>query len=202
MSGLAVRKKFSATQEGLKGDRASNPIVFLDISIGNKIAGRISLELRADLCPKTAENFRVLCTGEAGMNKDGITMMHYKGTKFHRIVKDVICQTGDIKNSDGTWSQSIYTHNGPEQKFPDENFILRHTGPGVLSMVNAGPDTNGSGFYLSFIECAWMNEKHVVFGCICNEESLAVLFEIERQGTPSGRPRSQVLIADCGQLYP
>ena len=202
MSGLAVRQKFTATQEGLKGDRASNPIVFLDITIGNKLAGRISLELRSDLCPKTAENFRVLCTGEAGMNKDGITMMHYKGCKFHRIVKDVICQSGDIKNCDGTWSQSIYTQ-VEDQKFPDENFLLRHTGPGVLSMVNSGPDTNGSGFYLSFIETGqWMNEKHVVFGCICNEESLAVLFEIERQGTPSGAPRAHVLISDCGQLYP
>lgn len=202
MSGLAVRKKFSSTQEGLKGDRQSNPIVFLDITIGNDLAGRISLELRSDLCPKTAENFRVLCTGEKGMNKDGTTMMHYKGTKFHRIMKDVICQSGDIKNGDGTWSQSIYSKADPEQKFADENFILRHTGPGVLSMVNAGPDTNGSGFYLSFIETAWMNEKHVVFGCICNEESLAVLFEIERQGTPSGAPKKQVMISDCGQLYP
>jgi cyclophilin family peptidyl-prolyl cis-trans isomerase len=92
--------------------------------------------------------------------------------------------------------------NNADQKFPDENFVLRHAGPGVLSCVNSGPDTNGSGFYISFIECEWMNDRHVVFGCVCNEESFAVLFELERQGSSSGKPKNQVLISDCGQLYP
>jgi len=189
------------TRNGIKGPREKNPVVFLDISIGERIAGRLNIELRADLVPKTAENFRQLCTGEGGLYPDGKTRRHLKGTGFHRVVKDTLCQAGDLVNGDGTWSRSIYERR-KDGLFEDENFILRHTGPGVLSMVNRGPDTNGSGFYLSFVECQWMNERHVVFGSVCNEESLAVLFEIEREGSESGRPKKRVLIADCGQLYP
>mmetsp|Transcript_67254 Transcript_67254/g.115492 ORF Transcript_67254/g.115492 Transcript_67254/m.115492 type:complete len:193 (+) Transcript_67254:32-610(+) len=191
-----------AHQEGTLGERHLNPIVFLDIQIGDRAVGRLTIELRADIVPKTAENFRALCTGENGCNKDGSTLMHFKGTPFHRIVKDLLCQSGDIKCRDGTWSQSIYNVPTQEQKFVDENFILRHAGPGVLSCVNSGPDTNGSAFYISFIECEWMNDKHVVFGCVCNEEAFAVLFELERQGSLSGQPKKAVVISDCGQLYP
>jgi len=187
--------------EGVLGDRKTNPIVFLDISIGERMAGRICIELRADLCPKTCENFRSMCTGEAGMNPDGVTLMHYKGTPFHRIVKDQLCQSGDVKNKDGTWNESIY-HGRPDRKFNDENFLLRHAGPGCVSCVNSGPDSNGSGFFISFVECDWMNDKHVVFGAVCNRESIKVLADLERQGSVSGAPKHPVVIADCGQLYP
>ena len=120
---------------------------------------------------------------------------------FHRIVKDSLCQGGDLSQGDGTWSASVFRDNA-DCLFADENFILRHTGPGVLSMANSGPDTNGSQFYLSFVETAWMDEHHVVFGCVCNQDSLTVLYDIERQGSQSGRPRQPVVIADSGQLYP
>ena len=128
-----------AARAGQLGERSVNPIMYLDIQIGDKAAGRICIELRADLCPKTCENFKSLCLGDTGTNKDGLTLMHYKGTPFHRIIKDQICQCGDIKHHDGTWSQSVFmTKTGskgemipnPDQKFEDENFILRHTGPG------------------------------------------------------------------------
>jgi cyclophilin family peptidyl-prolyl cis-trans isomerase len=89
--------------------------------------------------------------------QDGFTTMHYKGCTFHRVVTAYLCQSGDIKRGNGTWSQSIYAHNNPEQKFVDENFILRHAGPGVLSMVNEGPDSNGSGFYIDFVENEQVN---------------------------------------------
>ena len=101
-----------------------------------------------------------------------------EGTSFHRIVKDSLCQGGDLSQGDGTWSASVFRDND-DCLFADENFILRHTGPGVLSMANSGPDTNGSQFYISFVETAWMDEHHVVFGCVCNEDSFTVLYDIE-----------------------
>jgi cyclophilin family peptidyl-prolyl cis-trans isomerase len=188
-------------REGLLGERATNPIVFLEITADDTVMGRLVIELRSDLCPTTCENFRLLCTGETGYNKDGITMMHYKGSPFQRIIKGKLCQSGDIKHHDGTWSQSCFAFN-EEHLFDDENFTLRHTGPGVLSMCNRGPNSNGSGFYISFVECNWMNDKNVVFGCICNRESMEVLFQIENLGSFSGIPKKNVFISDCGQLFP
>ena len=192
---------FLSTALGKAGKRAQNPIVFMDIAINQKQAGRITLELRADLCPRTAENFRSLITGERGRHPtDKSVLLHYKGSKIHRVVKDSHCQGGDLMNGDGSWSKSSFAP--PAEEFEDENFILRHTGPGVLSMCNRGPNTNGSAFFLSFVELPWMNENHVVFGCVANTESLSVLYEIEHAGTECGRPSSEVLILDCGQLYP
>jgi len=185
--------------QGDMGLRKGNPIIFFDIAIGNEILGRMRFELRADLVPKTSENFRALATGERGRCTLDNTLFHLKGTVLHRIVKNSHCQGGDLKNGDGTWSHSVLSS---DQYFPDENFILRHTGPGVLSMCNKGRDTNGSAFFITFAENSSFDEHHVVFGCVADEESLQVLYAIERLGSISGRPTAIPLIIDCGQLYP
>lgn len=132
-----------------------NPYVFFDITIDDAPAGRIIMELFANVTPKTAENFRALCTGEKGICKSG-KPLHLKGSSFHRMIPKFMCQGGDIN---GTGGESIY-----EQNFPDENFVRRHTRPGCLSMANAGPNTNGSQFYINTAKCPWLDGKHVVFG--------------------------------------
>lgn len=115
-----------------------NPVVFFDITIGGSPKGRIEMELRADVVPKTAENFRCLCTGEKGQGRSGKTL-HFKGSSFHRVIPGFMCQGGDFTRHNGTGGESIYG-----EKFADENFELKHTGPGILSMANSGPNTNGS----------------------------------------------------------
>jgi peptidylprolyl isomerase len=170
----------------------ANPRVFFDVSIGGKRAGRVLMELFADSVPKTAENFRALCTGEKGIGKMG-KPLHYKGSKFHRIIPQFMCQGGDFTAGNGTGGESIYG-----SKFPDENFSHKHTKPGILSMANAGPNTNGSQFFLTTVQTPWLDGRHVVFGRVV--EGMEVVRDLEKQGSQNGTTRSPVIIDECGQL--
>jgi peptidylprolyl isomerase len=171
---------------------STNPKVFFDITIGGTPAGRIVMELRADVAPKTAENFRALCTGEKGMGTSG-KPLHFKGSSFHRIIPEFMCQGGDFTRGNGTGGESIYG-----AKFADENFTLKHTGPGLLSMANAGPNTNGSQFFLTTVATPWLDGKHVVFGSVV--EGMDVVETMEQVGSNSGQTSQPVVIADCGEL--
>ncbi|KAH7571855.1 hypothetical protein JRO89_XS04G0155900 [Xanthoceras sorbifolium] len=170
----------------------SNPKVFFDILIGKMKTGRIVMELFADVTPKTAENFRALCTGEKGMGVSG-KALHYKGSAFHRIIPNFMCQGGDFTRGNGTGGESIYG-----MKFADENFKLKHTGPGILSMANAGPNTNGSQFFICTEKTSWLDGKHVVFGKVV--DGYSVVKEMEKVGSDSGKTSQTVVIEDCGQL--
>ena len=170
----------------------ANPRVFFDMTIGGAPAGRIVMELYANEVPRTAENFRALCTGEKGVGKKG-KPLHYKGSVFHRVIPDFMCQGGDFTDGNGTGGESIYG-----AKFADENFKLRHTGPGVLSMANAGPNTNGSQFFICTAQTPWLDGKHVVFGQVV--DGYGVVQKMEAVGSGSGATAEPVLIEDCGQL--
>merc|ERR1719299_113482 len=166
--------------------------VFFDITIGGGAAGRIEMTLRDDVAPKTAENFRCLCTGEKGTGKSG-KPLHFKGSSFHRVIPDFMCQGGDFTAGNGTGGESIYG-----AKFADENFNLKHTGPGILSMANAGPNTNGSQFFLCTTKTEWLDGKHVVFGGVV--EGMDVVKKIESFGSQNGKTSQKIVIANCGQL--
>lgn len=170
----------------------ANPKVFFDMQIGGTPAGRIVMELYADTTPKTAENFRALCTGEKGTGRSG-KPLHFKGSKFHRVIPGFMCQGGDFTRGDGTGGESIYG-----SKFADENFSRKHTGPGILSMANAGPNTNGSQFFICTAPTPWLDGKHVVFGQVV--EGMEVVREIEKVGSSGGATAKPVVVADSGQL--
>ena len=166
--------------------------VFFDISIGNREAGRVIFELYDDVVPKTADNFRSLCTGEKGTGKSG-KPLHYKGSIFHRVIKGFMIQGGDFTAGNGTGGESIYG-----EKFDDENFDLKHTKPFLLSMANAGPGTNGSQFFVTTTSTPHLDGKHVVFGEVLSGKS--IIRQIENEKTQSDKPVRECLITDSGEL--
>lgn len=171
----------------------SNPVVFFDIKIGSREPKRIEMELFKNLVPKTAENFRALCTGEMGEGKNGVPL-HYKGNHFHRVIKDFMMQGGDFTEGNGTGGESIYG-----SKFEDENFKAKHLKRGYMSMANSGKDTNGSQFFITFKKTEWLDNKHVVFGQVV--KGLDYLDEIEATPTnPGDKPKEHIVIVDCGEV--
>ena len=166
--------------------------VYFDIEIDGKSAGRVVFGLFGETVPKTAENFRALCTGEKGVGNSG-KQLTYKGSAFHRIIPGFMAQGGDFTSGDGRGGESIYG-----ARFNDENFKLKHSKPFLLSMANAGPNTNGSQFFITFKETPWLDGRHTVFGEVLEGED--VVLALEKIGSGSGTPSKKAVIVDSGEL--
>ncbi|XP_029820675.1 ranBP2-like and GRIP domain-containing protein 4 isoform X1 [Manacus vitellinus] len=178
-----LQKGHLSLAAGLSKD--TNPVVYFEVSADDEPLGHITMELFSNIVPRTAENFRALCTGEKGFG--------FKNSRFHRIVTDFVCQGGDITNHDGTGGQSIYG-----TAFEDENFEVKHTGPGLLSMANKGRDTNNSQFFITLKKAEHLDFKHVVFGFV--KDGMDVVKKIESFGSPKGLVNARIVITDCGQI--
>ncbi|EAY01257.1 cyclophilin, putative [Trichomonas vaginalis G3] len=170
----------------------NNPRVWFDISIDGAAAGRIVIELFVDRVPKTAENFRMLCTGEKGVGRSG-AKLHYKGCKFHRIIPHFLIQSGDFISNDGTSNESVYG-----QRFEDENFSVKHDQPYIVSMANSGRNTNGGQFFITLVKAPWLDFRHVAFGKVIEGTDIVEL--IQAAGSSNGAPKQTILISDCGEI--
>lgn len=181
-------KQFSSTFMFIRfcsQNPGGRPRVYFDMTAGGEKLGRIEFELFSDVVPKTAENFRALCTGEKGFG--------FKQSGFHRVIPNFMCQGGDFTRGNGTGGKSIYGN-----KFDDENFNLKHDKPGLLSMANAGPNTNGSQFFITTVITSWLDGHHVVFGEVA--KGMEVVKQMEKLGSESGQTKKKIEIADCGEL--
>ncbi|KAJ3610862.1 hypothetical protein NHX12_022952 [Muraenolepis orangiensis] len=188
---LSIKNRIKYSSVGVATSRLLSPgpvrnhVVFLDIEADGEPLGRITIQVNAEAVPKTAENFRALCTGEHGFG--------YRGSVFHRIVPEFMCQGGDFTKHNGTGGKSIYG-----TKFADENFKLKHTCPGTLSMANTGPNTNGSQFFISTVKTEWLDGKHVVFGQVT--DGMEVVTKMEALGLHDGGVLKKVVIVDSGEI--
>jgi len=191
---LPTTRDNSAVLASHKNEK-NHPVVFFDVTVGDEYAGRLVIELFSSVAPRTCENFRQLCTGEAGTSDKG-NILHYKGSIFHRVINRFMLQGGDFERQDGSGGESIYG-----EKFADENFLLKHETAGLLSMANAGPNTNGSQFFMTTVNCPHLDGKHVVFAQV--KKGLGIITDIEAMKTDENdRPLTTVTISDCGEILP
>ncbi|ELR19003.1 peptidylprolyl cis-trans isomerase, cyclophilin-type, putative [Acanthamoeba castellanii str. Neff] len=188
---LCVLSVLAQAEADKKGPKITNKVYF-DIEIDGKLEGRVVFGLYGGTVPKTVENFRALCTGEKGVGSKG-KPLHYKGSSFHRVIPNFMIQGGDFTHGTGVGGESIYG-----DRFADENFKLKHTTPGLLSMANAGKDTNGSQFFITTVATPWLDGKHVVFGKVL--EGYDIIKKLESLGSQSGKPSATLTIADSGEL--